>query len=156
MLLMAVFLVRSWCFIDLAGCKVGCDCLQYHHHHWRQLNRRQHDQHAVHPLFQSNFILRIPATSRSPRQALPSSSGWDGLPLEDFRWLQLNTTTLGQWGQLSQQSHSLSPFFSHTPPPLPPSRWSARIFFHRLIAPTRFPLCATDHLGLEVDMTLSI
>ena len=80
--------------------------LQYHHHHWRHHHRCHHNQHDVHQLFQSNSILRVPKT-RSPPHAMPSFSSWDGLPLEDFRWLQLNTKVIRR---LSLYSYSLSSF----------------------------------------------
>ena len=65
---------------ELTGCKVSHGNLQHHHHHWPHHHRRQHNQHDVHQLFQSDLIFRIPETSLSPRHALSSFSGWDGLP----------------------------------------------------------------------------
>ena len=72
--------------VPASGYKVSHGYLQ---HHWRHHHRRHHNQHDVPQLFQSNSILRVPTTSLSPRHAMPSFSGRDGLPLEDFRWLQL-------------------------------------------------------------------
>ena len=54
-------------FCELAGSKVSHGCLPHHHHHWRHHHRRHHNQHDVHQLFQSNFILRIPTTFLPPR-----------------------------------------------------------------------------------------
>ena len=80
--------MQSTGFRELTGCKVNHGCLQHHHHHWRHHHHRQHNQHDVNQLFQSHLTFRIPTTSLSPWHALPSFSGWDGLPQEDFRWLQ--------------------------------------------------------------------
>ena len=91
---------------ELTVYKVIHGYLQYHHHHWRHHHRCHHNQHDVHQLFQSNSILRVPKT-RSPPHAMPSFSSWDGLPLEDFRWLQLNTKVIRR---LSLYSYSLSSF----------------------------------------------
>ena len=91
---------------ELTVNKVSNGYLQHHHHHWRHHHRRHHNQHDVHQLFQSNSILRVPKT-RSPPHAMPSFSSWDGLPLEDFRWLQLNTKVIRR---LSLYSYSLSSF----------------------------------------------
>ena len=82
--------MQSVRFSELTGCKVSHNCLKLHHHHWRHHHHRQHNQHDVDQLFQSHLTFRIPTTSLSPWHALPSFFGWDGLPLEDFRWLQLN------------------------------------------------------------------
>ena len=92
---------------ELTVYKVSHGYLQHHHHHWRHHHRRHHNQHDVHQLFQSNSILRVPTTSLSPRHAMPSFSGRDGLPLEDFRWLQLNAKIIRH---LSLHSYSLSSF----------------------------------------------
>ena len=94
---------------ELTVFKVSRGYLQHHNHHWRHLHRRHQNQHDVHQLFQSNSILRVPKTSRSPPHAMPSFSSQDGLPLEDFRWLQLNTKIIRR---LSLYSYSLSSFTS--------------------------------------------
>ena len=94
---------------ELTGYKVSHGYLQHHHHHWRHHHRRHHNQHDVHQLFQSNSILRVPKTSLSPRHAMPSFSGQDDLPLEDFRWLQLNAKIIRH---LSLNFYSLSSFAS--------------------------------------------
>ena len=94
---------------ELTVYKVSHGYLQHHHHHWRHHHRRHHNQHDVQQLFQSNSILRVPKTSRSPPHAMPSFSSREGLPLEDFRWLQLNTKVIRR---LSLYSYSLSSFAS--------------------------------------------
>ena len=94
---------------ELTVYKVSHGYLQHHHHHWRHHHRRHHNQHDVHQLFKSNSILRVPEASRSPPHAMPSFSSRDGLPLEDFRWLQLNTKVIRR---LSLYSYSLSSFAS--------------------------------------------
>ena len=106
----------SSCSSELTSYRVSHDFLQHHHHHWRHHHHRQRNQHNLHQLFQSNLIFRIPTTSLLPQHALPSFSGWDGLPHKDFRWLQLNANRIGQ---LSLHFYSLLP--------LPPSRWSSAI-----------------------------
>ena len=100
-------LVHAFVTFQLTVYKVSHGYLQHHHHHWRHHHRRHHNQHDVHQLFQSNSILRVPKTSLSPRHAMPSFSGRDGLPLEDFRWLQLNAKIIRH---LSLHSYSLSTF----------------------------------------------
>ena len=94
---------------ELTVYKVSHGYLQHHHHHCRHHHRRHHNQHDVHQFFQSNSILRVPIASLPPRHAMPSFSGRDGLPLEDFRWLQLNAKIIRH---LSLHFYSLSSFAS--------------------------------------------
>ena len=94
---------------ELTVYKVSHGYLQHHHHHWRHHHHRHHNKHDVHQLFQSNSTLRVPKTSLSPRHAVPSFSGRDGLPLEDYRWLQLNAKIIRH---LTLNLYSLSSFAS--------------------------------------------
>ena len=99
--------MHSSCSSKLTVYKVSHGYLQHHYHHWRYHHRRH--QHDAHQLFQSNSILRVPTTSLSPRHAMPSFSGRDGLPLEDFRWLQLNAKIIRHFSLIF---YSLSSFAS--------------------------------------------
>ena len=63
-------------FSELAGCEVSHGCFQHHHHHWLRHHRRHHHRYAVHKLFQSDPILRIPREVCSVSTWLPSSSSF--------------------------------------------------------------------------------
>ena len=113
---------------ELTGYKVSHGYLQHHHHHRRRHpHLRQHNQHDMHQLFQSNLIFRISTTPLSPRFALPSFSGWDGLTLEDFRWLQLNAKIIGQLSLPLCSLSSISLLYCS-----PPSQWSSVMIYHAM------------------------
>ena len=131
---------------ELTVYKVSHGYLQHHHHHWRHHHRRHHNQHDVHQLFQSNSILRVPKT-RSPPHAMPSFSSWDGLPLEDFRWLQLNAKVIRR---RSLYFYSLSSFASTSFSMIIDSSHC----FCRRHAPPGCLHCTTDHPVLQVVTTL--
>ena len=129
-------------FSELTGYEVSHGCFQHHHHRSLHHHRRQHHRYAVHNLFQSDPILRIP-------EEVCFVSTWPSF----FLWLRWSSPRgIQVIATCRNNTWTMRPTF------LLLSNDQHRCFIthclHRRRAPLVRPHCTTDHHGLEVVSTL--